>query len=189
MNTEIRSRGEWAVWRYNSPVGALLLGEWRGRIVLCDWISNPRRPCAGEKLKRRLGRAPIEKLTPAIGDVMKQLDEYFEGRRTYFEVTMDQTGTDFQMRVWGELEKLEYGETITYGELAKRLNCKCVRAVASAVGANPTSILVPCHRVTGSAGKLCGYAGGVLTQSQLLSLEASVISVCGMRKMEKLTLP
>lgn len=189
MNHKIGCEGAWTVWRYNSPVGMLLLGEWRGRIVLCDWVSNERKPSAVDKLTQRIGRRPEMMLTPTIQSLIKQLDEYFEGRRMAFDVTMDQTGTEFQRRVWGELGKLGYGETITYGELAKRLNCKCVRAVASAVGANPTSILVPCHRVRGAGGKFRGYAGGVLVQSPLLSFEEAVKSACGMRKIEKLTLP
>jgi methylated-DNA-[protein]-cysteine S-methyltransferase len=104
-----------------------------------------------------------------------ELAEYFAGRRTTFDIAIDRDalgGTAFQRRVWLELEKIPYGVTISYGELAKRLgNPDAVRAVGLANGRNPISIIVPCHRVIGSNGTLTGYGGGLERKRWLLELE------------------
>ena len=80
-------------------------------------------------------------------------------------------GSDFRRRVWAELEKIPYGETVTYGEIAKKLGVKSAQAVGGAVGHNPVSIIVPCHRVLGADGSLTGYAGGTDKKARLLELE------------------
>ena len=84
---------------------------------------------------------------------------------------MKPIGTPFQQRVWKQLLEIPYGETVTYGELSKKLGCKSAQAVGGAVGRNPISILIPCHRVMGVGGKLTGYAGGVEEKAFLLGLE------------------
>lgn len=102
-----------------------------------------------------------------------QIDEYFRGNRRGFDLPLHAHGTPFQLRVWAVLKEIEFGETLTYGNLAISLgNPRAVRAVGAAVGRNPHSILVPCHRVVGSTGRLTGYAGGLDRKSVLLSLEA-----------------
>lgn len=102
----------------------------------------------------------------------RQLDEYFEGRRKTFDLPLDVQGTDFQKSVWAELAKIPYGETTSYGEIARRLkNEKAVRAVGAANGRNPISIVVPCHRVIGANGALTGYAGGLPAKTKLLQIE------------------
>ena len=94
--------------------------------------------------------------------VRAQLDEYFAGQRQQFDVPLKSTGTPFQQRVWEELLRIPFGKTITYGQLAQRVGQPTAsRAVGNANGRNPISILVPCHRVIGTSGKLTGYAGGV----------------------------
>ena len=101
-----------------------------------------------------------------------EINEYFRGIRTSFSIPMTPKGTDFQLRVWEELKNIPYGKTISYGELAKRIgNPKASRAVGAANGKNPLSIIIPCHRVIGSSGKLTGFAGGIKVKSQLLSIE------------------
>jgi methylated-DNA-[protein]-cysteine S-methyltransferase len=106
-------------------------------------------------------------------EVRRQLDQYFARRRTRFELPLDAKGTTFQRTVWRALEAIEYGQTISYGELARRIsNPAAVRAVGSANGHNPISIVVPCHRVIGSSGALTGYAGGLAAKRLLLELEA-----------------
>jgi len=103
---------------------------------------------------------------------VSQLEEYFSGQRREFTVPLEFAGTEFQCRVWSELKKIPYGETVSYAELARRIgNPAAVRAVAAAVGANPISIFVPCHRVVGSDGSLTGYAGGLDAKRLLLDLE------------------
>ena len=101
-----------------------------------------------------------------------QLNEYFQKDRKKFVFTVKYYGTDFQKRVWHELSLLKYGETISYKDMAKRLgNEKSSRAVASAIAKNPLLIFVPCHRVIGKNGSLCGYSGGIDLKAKLLNLE------------------
>jgi methylated-DNA-[protein]-cysteine S-methyltransferase len=102
----------------------------------------------------------------------RQLAEYFAGRRTSFDLPLDITGTPFQLRVWAELQRIPYGETISYSELAKRIGSpKAVRAVGAASGRNPVPIIVPCHRVIASNGGLQGFGGGLEAKRLLLDLE------------------
>ena len=104
---------------------------------------------------------------------IKQLDEYFNRKRKAFDLPLDLKGTEFQKRVWGELLKIPFGKTNSYKELSLRLgNKKAIRAVAAANGANPVSIIVPCHRVIGSDGSLTGYAGGLWRKKWLLEFES-----------------
>ena len=111
---------------------------------------------------------------PYLYNIRTQLKEYFSGERKVFDLPLDLQGTDFQLKVWSELLKIPYGETITYKELANRLgNPKCIRAAAKANGSNPVPIIVPCHRVTGSDGSLTGYAAGLEIKEKLLVLEGS----------------
>ena len=106
-------------------------------------------------------------------DVEEQLGEYFAGRRTAFELPTSTAGDAFQERVWELIARIPYGETTTYGELARELGDPAIaRAVGGAVGRNPLSIVVPCHRVVGKDGKLTGYAGGLERKRLLLDLEA-----------------
>lgn len=107
-----------------------------------------------------------------LKDVRKQLDQYFAGRLKKFSTPVAFRGTPFQTTVWQELRRIPYGETISYLELAKRIdNKKAVRAVGMANGANPIAIIVPCHRVIGSNGSLTGFGGGLPTKRALLELE------------------
>ena len=103
----------------------------------------------------------------------RQLNEYFLGKRRSFDIPIRFSGTDFQQLVWKELINIPYGTTTSYGELARRIgNPKAVRAVGMANGQNPIPIIIPCHRVIGSNGKLTGFGGGVHNKAMLLSLES-----------------
>lgn len=119
----------------------------------------------------------IEKVMPddhAMFNLFEQLEEYFRNERKEFNLPLDIIGTDFQKRVWTELEKIKYGETITYQELAIRLgDVKSIRAAGRANGANPLPIVIPCHRVIGANGKLVGYGSGLDVKRKLLELEGS----------------
>ena len=107
-----------------------------------------------------------------FAEVATQLDEYFAGERTTFDVPMTLEGTDFQRRVWAQLCSIPYGETISYGELARRVgNPKASRAVGLANGRNPVAVIVPCHRVIAADGSLGGYGGGLDRKVHLLGLE------------------
>jgi len=108
----------------------------------------------------------------AFADVCAQLDEYFAGTRTGFEVPMLLEGTEFQQAVWAQLCAIPYGSTISYGELARRVgNPKASRAVGLANGRNPIAVIVPCHRVIAGDGSLGGYGGGLDRKTALLDLE------------------
>ncbi|WP_394149979.1 methylated-DNA--[protein]-cysteine S-methyltransferase [Vibrio maritimus] len=111
---------------------------------------------------------------PVLSDAATQLTEYLSGTRQQFSLPLAAKGTEFQSKVWEVLCSIPYGESISYQELANRVgNPKAVRAVGTANGRNPISIVVPCHRVIGKDGKLTGYAGGVERKLKLLELESS----------------
>jgi methylated-DNA-[protein]-cysteine S-methyltransferase len=108
----------------------------------------------------------------AFADVRRQLDEYFAGDRTAFDVPLAAAGTPFQRAVWRGLRDIPYGETVSYGDLARRIGRpSAVRAVGLANGRNPIAVMVPCHRVIGADGTLTGYGGGIERKRLLLELE------------------
>ena len=146
----------------DSPIGELLLTGEAGALT-------------------RLYMSPFE-IDPAwehdpaaLAEPARQLEEYFSGERTEFELELAPAGTAFQQRVWALLLDIPYGETTTYGALADALgNPRTVRAVGLANGRNPISIVVPCHRVIGADGSLVGYGGGLERKRTLLAHEAEV---------------
>lgn len=114
-----------------------------------------------------------ERDTAPFAVVIAQLDEYFAGTRKDFDIPLHPTGTPFQLKVWEQLRAIPYGETISYGTLARRIaNPNASRAVGLANGRNPIAIIVPCHRVIGADGSLTGYGGGMDRKRFLLGLEA-----------------
>ncbi|MGY4690525.1 methylated-DNA--[protein]-cysteine S-methyltransferase [Salibacterium sp. K-3] len=107
--------------------------------------------------------------------VIQQLHEYFNARRSYFDIPLDLYGTPFQVSVWNELSAVPYGETRSYKDIAEAVQSpKAVRAVGSANNKNPVSIIVPCHRVIGSNGNMVGYGSGIPVKEYLLQMEGSV---------------
>lgn len=109
---------------------------------------------------------------PVLLETERQLQEYFNGERNVFSLPLDPVGTEFQKEVWQALSTIPYGETRTYGDIARQLgDIKAVRAVGAANGKNPISIIVPCHRVIGVSGNLTGFAGGLEAKAWLLSRE------------------
>jgi len=151
----------------DSPVGALkLVASDRGLVAILWQNDKPSRV--------RLGELVEDAAHPILVDTERQLGEYFAGKRRTFSMALDMRGTPFQRNVWEALLAIPFGETRSYGQLAKQLgNAKAGRAVGAANGRNPLSIVVPCHRVIGSSGKLTGFAGGLETKAQLLSIEES----------------
>lgn len=158
---------------YDSPCGPLLLGSLGCGLCLCDWLCGPSHVSRAAGRLRRLFRVETEEGTSRITDAAAmQLDGYFAGRRMVFDVPLLLAGTDFQKKVWNGLLGIPYGETVSYGVIAKNLGMpRAVRAVANAVGANAISVIVPCHRVIGRDGTLTGYAGGLAAKARLLGLE------------------
>ena len=146
-----------------SPIGKLLLaGDANGlQQILFSTEGRPAKPDP-EWIE------DAATLQPAI----QQLQSYFAGELDTFDLPLSPQGAPFQQKVWSELQKIPYGQTISYGELARRIgNPKASRAVGLANGSNPLSIVIPCHRVIGSNGKLTGYGGGLPIKEKLLALE------------------
>lgn len=147
---------------YSSPIGTLeIKGNEEGLISL-------------EFMKEEM--EPTEKIHESIKEVAYQLDEYFNGIRKEFGIKLNPEGTDFQKQVWKELLGVPFGKTSSYLEISKQLGDEnATRAVGNANGRNPIAIIVPCHRVIGSNGKLTGYAGGLWRKEWLLNHENGVI--------------
>ncbi|MFT3886317.1 MAG: methylated-DNA--[protein]-cysteine S-methyltransferase [Flavobacteriales bacterium] len=157
---------------FATPYGELLLGAHGDALCLCDWRHRRRREAVDARIQRSLGAAYGEGMSPVIEVAMEQLEGYFRGERTVFDVPLRMAGTPFQCRVWEALMTVPYGTTETYASLtAKVAEPTAIRAVAAANGANSLSILVPCHRIIGSSGELVGYAGGLSAKRKLLELE------------------
>lgn len=145
---------------YMSPVGLLRLKEEDGFLIELSGVDST-----------DVGMAETTE-SPLLNEVKKQLDEYFEGKRSQFDLPLRQKGTPFQMKAWEYLKNIPYGQTVSYKEEAAEVgNAKAVRAIGSANGCNNIAIIVPCHRVINSNGKLGGYAYGLPMKEKLLQLE------------------
>lgn len=119
---------------------------------------------------------PRDDRWPVLAQARRQLDEYFAGRRRRFDLKLQPQGTPFQLSVWQALLDVDFGRTSTYGALAAKLGRPTgARAVGAAVGANPISIVLPCHRIVGSNGALTGFGGGLERKAKLLALESSTL--------------
>jgi methylated-DNA-[protein]-cysteine S-methyltransferase len=148
-----------------SPVGKLKLVASDQGLVAVLWEND--RPG-----RVRLSELIEDEQHPVLVKTERQLCEYFAGKRKVFSIALDMRGTRFQKDVWEALLAIPFGETRSYGQLAQQLgNPRATRAVGAANGRNPVSIIVPCHRVIGSSGKLTGFAGGLDAKAHLLSLE------------------
>lgn len=150
-----------------SPVGELLLTGELGR----DGLALGSVSMGGGKHSPAVGERTAA--TEAFAEVIAQLNAYFAGERTHFDLEYAGAGTDFQRRVWHALDEIPYGTTVGYGSIAERIGASraAVRAVGTAIGANPLLIVRPCHRVVGANGSLTGYAGGLDNKRTLLELE------------------
>lgn len=161
--------------QYQSPCGILALGSTGGRLCLCDWLNEPHHSRVMRRMSRMLDAAVTEGDSDVTEQAAVQLDEYFAGLRQGFDIDLLVAGTDFQEQVWMALRAIPFGTTLSYGELARRIGRPAaVRAVANAIGSNPLSIFIPCHRVTGSDRRLTGYAGGLAAKEFLLKTESVV---------------
>ena len=158
---------------YHAPCGELLIASFKDKLCLCDWSSRNRRDHVDRRLQAALQADCREGVSDVLQEAVRQLHEYFNGRRTAFDDPLLAVGTEFQRSVWLELREIPYGETLSYKELARRLGIPdAVRAVANANGANVLSLFIPCHRVIGSNGSLTGYAGGLDAKRWLLNWES-----------------
>lgn len=148
-----------------SPVGALKLAASDQGLAAILWEADrPRRV--------RLALGAEDKAHPLLRETERQLREYFCGKLERFTLPLDVVGSDFQRTVWAALSTIPFGETRSYGEIARQIGCPtAARAVGAANGRNPLSIVVPCHRVVGASGRLTGFAGGLNAKAYLLALE------------------
>lgn len=158
---------------YESPCGTLLLGAFGERLCLCDWLAGTHHERTCRCLAHLLCAEFSECANAVCENAATQLDEYFAGTRRKFDIPLLFAGTTFQKTVWNALLQIPFGETISYGETAKRIGAPlAVRATANACGANAISVFVPCHRVVGGNNRsLTGYAGGLPAKRFLLTLE------------------
>ena len=153
------------ITHYNSPFGGITLAC-NGEALTGLWFDGQR--YWGSTLTTH---HEDNKDIPVFEQTRRWLDIYFSGDEPDFTPPLSLQGTAFQQRVWEALLSIPYGETVTYSELAHRLGCRSAQAVGGAVGRNPISIIVPCHRVVGTDGSLTGYAGGLDRKRALLELE------------------
>jgi methylated-DNA-[protein]-cysteine S-methyltransferase len=145
---------------YNSPFGLILISASENGIFSVSFVKDFNNHDSNSKL---------------TATCMKQLDEYFSGKRKIFDLPLDAQGTSFQQQVWTVLQQIPYGKIVSYLDIAKLLGDPGkIRAVGNANGKNPIAIIVPCHRVIGSDGSLTGYAGGLDKKRRLLQLEGAM---------------
>jgi methylated-DNA-[protein]-cysteine S-methyltransferase len=167
MNTDI------AYARMDSPVGPVWVAT-AGSSVCAVGLGTGQPEHFFAWLARQASAQPPREDAAALDPALTQLREYFSRIRRQFDLSLDVHGTAFQQAVWAELVHIPYGATTTYGEIARRIGRpRAARAVGAAVGANPLSILIPCHRVIGAAGSLTGYGGGLEIKAALLELEGA----------------
>ena len=147
---------------FHTPLGDLTLSEEDGAIVALDW-----------------GRGRDQEETPLLRRARDQIQDYFDGTRTSFDLPLAPHGTAFQRKVWDALCAIPAGETRTYRDIAEAVGCRAARAIGQANGANPIPILIPCHRVVAADGSLGGYSGGegAVTKRYLLDLERAAPGV------------
>lgn len=144
---------------YKSPIGNILIQEENGML---------------ERVVFYEGEEVFNQTSQVIEECVQQLAEYFKGERKVFDLPLKITGSDFQKQVWSVVSDISYGKTVSYMDVAKVLNnTSAIRAVGAANGQNNFHVIIPCHRVVGSDGKLTGYAGGINKKKNLLKLEGS----------------
>jgi methylated-DNA-[protein]-cysteine S-methyltransferase len=148
----------------HTPLGEVTVFEDEGAIVAVDWGRG----------YGPTGTAPTTLLREAAG----QLHDYFDGRRTVFDLPLNPQGTAFRRTVWDALRRIPPGETRSYLDIAREIGCRSPRAIGQANGSNPIPILIPCHRVVAASGWIGGYSGGegIVTKRYLLALEARALS-------------
>lgn len=166
---------------YQSPIGALMLTEVQGALLRVSY----QKPEEQEGQEGQEGRSSVfgqgepvrnaqPPATPLLREAVRQLEEYFSGRRREFQLPLHLKGTEFQKRVWQALQEIPYGETRSYSQIAEQIgNPKAVRAVGMANHRNPIMVIVPCHRVIGKNQSMTGYACGIEVKEALLHLEGN----------------
>ena len=154
----------------------LILGSYESKLCLLDYRYRVKRDTIDKRIQKSLKSQYVEQNDEVIQKTIVQLNEYINNQREKFDIPLLLVGSDFQKSVWEALLKIPYGQTNSYKEQSHAIgNEKAVRAVANANGANALSIIVPCHRIIGTNGKLTGYAGGLEVKKMLLDIETKGI--------------
>ena len=162
---------------YKTKYAQFILGSFENKLCLLDFRYRKMRETVDNRLKIGLKAEFVEQDDEVLKETRKQLDEYFNMTRKEFDIPLITVGTAFQKSVWDGLIKVSYGTTSSYLQLAKDINNeKAVRAVASANGANAIAIIIPCHRIIGTNGKLTGFGGGLPLKKKLLELENNLFT-------------
>ena len=163
----------------DTPIGPMTLGATDDALVLADFSERRMMPVQLATTRRRIGPTRMGP-SPLLDLAERQLREYLSGERVDFDLPIQLPGSPFQELVWGELLRIAFGETISYGELARRVGVPAAsRAVGRANGSNRIAVIVPCHRVVAAGGGLGGYGGGLPAKRYLLDLEARVAGRAG----------
>mgnify|MGYP000754097975 CR=1 FL=1 len=163
------------IQHFKHPYAEFVLGSYDGKLCLCDFRYRKMRSTVDDRIKRALNAEFVERNDDVLESTKMQLEEYFLGERSVFDIPLLLVGTDFQKSVWEALNKVKYGDIVRYQDLALSIgNENAVRAVGNANGANGLAIIIPCHRVIGSQGKLVGYGGGLPLKKRLLELEQNL---------------
>jgi methylated-DNA-[protein]-cysteine S-methyltransferase len=157
-----------------SPLGSVFIGGSDAGVHRIDFVRDGRDEAFFRSRLEGEAGEPVERDADRASEAARQLREYFEGTRERFDLPLKPLGSEFQRRVWDALLEIPFGETSTYGAIARRIERPTAsRAVGACVGRNPLAVVVPCHRVLGSHGALTGYAGGLERKRWLLALETN----------------
>ena len=163
---------------FNTPVGEMILGSYEDKLCMADWRYRKMRDRVDRRVQKGLNATFVEEESVVLKKAKEELEAYFKGVRKRFDIPLLMVGTEFQKSVWQGLIQIPFGETVSYLDLAKGIdNQKAVRAVASAVGDNAISLLIPCHRIIGTDGSLTGYAGGLDAKKKLLEIENNLFTI------------
>ena len=160
---------------YTSPIGPIVI-ESDGQAITSLRFSNEKASAVPKEAPKEAVPAP-----PIIAETIQWLDDYFAGKRPCNVPRINPQGTAFQKRVWTALFSIWYGQTKTYGEIARMVDCRSAQAVGQAVGANPIALIIPCHRVIAAHGKIGGYEYGIEIKKKLLELEGNPTKTSVMR--------
>ena len=155
---------------YTSPIGPIVI-ESDGQAITSLRFSKEQASAASTTQEKAGDEAATA--LPIIAETIQWLDDYFAGKRPCNVPRLNPQGTAFQKRVWQALFTIPYGETLSYGEIAKMVDCRSAQAVGQAVGANPIALIIPCHRVIAAQGKIGGYEYGIEIKKKLLELEGN----------------
>lgn len=172
-----KSKNVILIKRFTTPLGPMFACATENGLCLLEFVDRRMLETEFQDLQKRLNAVILTGQNQYIEQAIREIGEYFDGKRITFNVPLITPGTEFQRKVWDELKQIPYGQTCSYREQANTIgNPKAVRAVASANGHNRIAIIIPCHRVIGSNGELTGYAGGLERKRWLLKHESSYVS-------------